>query len=278
MFSEKFIQYFHYDPLVIFRQSRTPAALYARQKWMHEGETKQWRSDFAATVEDLLAGQSTIGSWQNDPLFTIHRLFGLHLTVRNRNEEIDRALSWLLSQDIVQKVEVDFSRSSEMMHASDLRNLPFSSGNYEHVILCATLFLASIFGYEYDERVINAYETLLRASKAFRGKWCTWSCSNNFLRACIVHPACRESDRLKSFVSELYNVQGNDGGWPMPIPFYQTVNALGHIDTEQSDAILQRAFCRLREIQNRDGTWGRTEKEWKTFLIVHAIKRKSSLL
>ncbi len=50
-----------YDPLHIFRNSRTPAALYARQKWMHEGETKHWKSDFDAIVDDLLSEQGRNG-------------------------------------------------------------------------------------------------------------------------------------------------------------------------------------------------------------------------
>ena len=35
-----------YDPYQIFRLSKTPAGLYARQKWLGEVETPQWKSDF----------------------------------------------------------------------------------------------------------------------------------------------------------------------------------------------------------------------------------------
>ena len=54
------------------------------------------------------------------------------------------------------------------------------------------------------------------------------------------------------------------------------MNALGHLNLAQSDNLLERAFRRLKEKQNRDGTWGSTQKEWNTFLVVHTIKRKSS--
>jgi hypothetical protein len=30
-------------------------------------------------------------------------------------------------------------------------------------------------------------------------------------------------------------------------------------------------------IQNRDGTWGRIQKEWTTFLVVHALRRSAVL-
>jgi hypothetical protein len=275
---EMFIQYFRYDPLIIFRNSRTPAGLYARQKWIQEGDTKAWQSDFRETVETLFSGQRRNGSWEDAPLITIHRLFGLHLTVRNRNEQIDRALEWLLSLDIVRRGRVHFSRKSDVIYGHELRSLPFTRGCYDHVVTCAILFLASLFGHEFDEQVITVYDRLARTPRGSKGKWCSWSCSNNFLRACIVHPDFRESDGLKSLVSALLEVQRSDGNWPAPIPFYPTVNALGHLDKEDADLMLGRAFRKLHQNQNRDGTWGRTDKEWKTFLIVHALKRKSSLL
>jgi hypothetical protein len=58
------------------------------------------------------------------------------------------------------------------------------------------------------------------------------------------------------------------------VPFYQTVNALAHLNLSQADIQLERAFKRLHEMQRRDGSWGRSQREWNTFLIVHALKNK----
>jgi len=80
------------------------------------------------------------------------------------------------------------------------------------------------------------------------------------------------------YVRKLGKLQRPEGNWPPQIPFYQTVNALGHLDFIQSDDLLRRSFLTLREKQNKDGTWGSTQKEWNTFLIVHAMQRKSHLL
>jgi hypothetical protein len=109
------------------------------------------------------------------------------------------------------------------------------------------------------------------------GKWCTWSCSYNFLRAFVVHSEYRESKPVRLFLSRLEEVQKADGSWPIQIPFYQTLNALGHLNLAHSDELLKRAFRRLREKQSKDGTWGRTQKEWNTFLIVHAMLKKGHL-
>jgi hypothetical protein len=35
-----------YDPYQIFRFSKTPIGLYARQKWLGEADTDQWKIDF----------------------------------------------------------------------------------------------------------------------------------------------------------------------------------------------------------------------------------------
>lgn len=278
MHKENYLQYLYHDPLLIFLNSKTPTGLYARQRWLEQGDAESWKVDFNQTVYELFLGQKMNGSWEDSPLLTIRRLFGLHLTVRNRNKQIEEAIEWLFSQYIFSKEKEPLVRRSAFVPASDLQNLPFSRGCYDHFMTCAILFLASLFGYAYDERVLRTYDKLENNGKGKKEKWCNWSCSNNFLRACIVHPEYKDCERVRFFVSALQKVQKNGGLWPAPIPFYQTVNALGHLDTEQSDDILIRAFRKLRENQNKEGTWGRTDKEWKTFLIVHAIKRKGLLL
>jgi len=46
-----------YDPYQVFRSSKTPAGLYARQKWLGEAESRQWKIDFEETVSTLFADQ-----------------------------------------------------------------------------------------------------------------------------------------------------------------------------------------------------------------------------
>ena len=78
--------------LQIFEVSKTPAGLYARQKWRREEGSDEWRRDFDATVKGLRAGQFSNGSWNNSVITTIRRLFGLHLTVREPDEAIRKGL------------------------------------------------------------------------------------------------------------------------------------------------------------------------------------------
>ena len=112
----------HHWPYAIFRSSRTPPGLYARQKWLQEASSPLWKADFDATVSDLYRGRSDDGLWAGSPIDTIHRLFGLHLTVRTSNPTIDKSLDALLN------IESDAMWAEETiaMPEERLRGLPFA--------------------------------------------------------------------------------------------------------------------------------------------------------
>lgn len=43
-----------YDPYQVFRFSKTPVSLYARQKWLGEAGTSQWKIDFKESVGERI--------------------------------------------------------------------------------------------------------------------------------------------------------------------------------------------------------------------------------
>lgn len=262
-----------YNPLQVFSSSKTPAGLYARQKWLEEGNSEKWRLDFEDIVSKLLDGQSPDGSWGRNPLTTIQRLFGLHLTVRNRTEPVAKALHQLIAQmDKLfprRLIPLEGHRNPE-----NLKGLPFRPGCSGFFLYGATLFLSTIFGLHEHKSVVNAYEKLAVMGSKDNGRWCGWACSNNILRAFVVHPEFARSRVVHQAVEALGRAQRKSGEWGHGIPFYQTVNALAHLDLPGAEAQLEVAFNRLRETQRKDGAWGRGEKEWNTFLAVHALKNK----
>jgi hypothetical protein len=97
-----------YDPYRTFHGSKTPVGLYARQKWLDDVETAEWKADFDETVTALLAHQLPDGSWGRSALTTISRLFGLHLTIRSPSHQIDKALRRLIE---IQDSDGTWSRS-----------------------------------------------------------------------------------------------------------------------------------------------------------------------
>ena len=95
------------DPYQIFQFSKTPAGLYARQKWLGEVQSGQWKNDFQETVDVLLSDQSPDGSWHQDTAATLKHLFGLHLTVRSANAQIEAAQALPVVTSLAQKYQAE---------------------------------------------------------------------------------------------------------------------------------------------------------------------------
>ena len=93
----------------------------------------------------------------------------------------------------------------------------------------------------------------------------------------MVHPRYAGSKAVALAVKNLGQVQKETGIWAESIPFYLTVNVLAHLDSTEGDAQLSVAFEHLYKTQGRDGTWSRSQPEWNTFLVIHALKNKGEL-
>ncbi len=265
-----------YNPYRIFRSSKTPVGLYARQKWLDEAKTDQWQLDFDETVSSLMAEQLPDGSWQQSILATIEHLFGLHLTARSCEPRIDAALDWLLSRTNLQTNEKDLLGGPVSPEAT-LVGLPFVSSQPVMFLAAAALFLASIFGRDKNQTVLAKYRWLSAIGEKNRGHWGDQASSHNIFRAMVVHPnysTCRATVLAVEFLA---NLQSSAGSWGIHLPFYQTLNALAHLKLTQADKQLEPALQWLYDNQNSDGTWSQTEPEWNTFLAIHALRSKKLL-
>ncbi|MFO7739986.1 MAG: hypothetical protein R6V46_16020 [Desulfatiglandaceae bacterium] len=264
-----------FDPYQVFQGSKTPAGLYARKKWLKEDQSS-YQHDFEETVRFLLLGQCSDGSWDRSFIQTIGRLFWFHLTVREAIEPVREGLDWLLDQ-----ASIFFNRKrmhlKEKIAKNDLAGLPFTKSSSVVLITSAILFLSCVFGRGADPKVLKFYAWLEAQGSEGSGRWCGWSAYNNILRAFVVHPHYAESRAVTLAVRNLRHAQRASGIWPGDIPFYQTVNALAHLDAAEGDAQLASAFERLYKTQRRDGTWSRSQPEWHSFLAVHALKNKGEL-
>jgi len=266
-----------YDPFLIFRSSKTPAGLYARQKWLQEFDTPQWQRDFQETVSSLWADQLPDGSWQRLALTTIVRLFGLHLTVRSSSPQIEYALKWLLTKIELQSQAIRVYWEGPVGR-SDLTGLPFTPSRTDMFLTGATLFLHTIFGRQDAPTVLTFYRWLCKKWVNSTGGWLDAASSHNIFRALVVHPEFAKDAATTLMIERLSELQTDKGDWGHELPFYQTLNALAHSKLPQAESQLERAVARLIKIQNSDGTWGRHEPEWNTFLSVHALKNKGFVL
>jgi len=78
-------------------------------------------------------------------------------------------------------------------------------------------------------------------------------------------------------VNALATIQRPEGTWIPGVPFFKTINTLAHLNIPQANRQFENALARLVRTQSPDGSWGKVEPEWSTFLVVHALKRKSIL-
>ena len=265
-----------HDPFHVFRGSQTPAGLYARQKWLGEADTPGWQTDFQEVVEKLLADQMPDGSWQHAITATITALFGLHLTVRSADGRIGDALNWLLSNIQIRAEGIEVQTEAGVKGAA-LEGLPLVSSRAEMLLIGAALFLCSIFNRQSDPAVLSVYHRLNNDNLINDSLTRDIASMHNIFRALVVHPVYAHEDLTAAAVGTYADLQKKEGDWGNRLPFYQTVNALAHLDLPAAQVQLECAFARLLETQNSDGTWGRCDTEWNTFLCIHALKNKGIL-
>lgn len=266
----------HHDPFAVFEQSRTPCGLYARRRWRGEGETEEFRRDFAAAVDTILADQSPDGHWDYSVLRTARHLFDLHLTVRDRTDPADRALDWLTGQaeDLFVR---NRTRSEPSVSPIDLGPLPFVGSRNDVFVTSAALFLETVMGGGDRPRTLALYGRLA-AECLDNPRWqADPAALTNILRALAVHPRYREDAAARLIVEKLAEAQGPDGDWGGRFPPYLTVNALAHLRLPEVEPPLTAAFARIQETQAEDGTWGEAHPEWATFLVVHALIQRGHL-
>jgi len=265
-----------YDPLQIFKASKTPAGLYARQKWLNESGKAQWQDDFHETLNALMSGQSDDGSWNQSPFETVRRLFGLHLTRRNKTVEIEKALDWLMKHTLNHNAS---SLAALIAPASPdaFAGLPFIPGQTHLSIVCMTLFLATVFQRDQEPDVLAHYHLLSQWVAQNASVMDTASDKSNALRALVVHKKFAEDRATATLVNDLEQIQAPSGYWSDSVPFFQTVNALAHLHLEQANRQWDKMPAILCRTQNSDGSWGSEDREWNTFLVVHALKNKGCL-
>lgn len=266
----------HCDPFKIFKGSKSPAGLYARQKWLNESENRRWREDFTETVAALQSYPFPEIHSYREAMHHIRNLFGLHLTVRSSTAGIDDALLQLFSRIDIQsdRIKVGIADGD---HTVDLSALPFTKSRPDTLFVSASLFLASIFGRNQDPQVLGLYEWLCEMGIGDDGLWLDKESTHNAFRALVVHPQYCKTRATGSVVAYIAEHQSDEGDWGSRFPFCQTLNALAHLDLPEVSNQLDRAFHHVCKIQNSDGTWGQSEHEWNTFLVVHAMKNRGLL-
>jgi hypothetical protein len=196
--------------------------------------------------------------------------------MRSSTAQIDTALTWLLGKIALQAEKIRVG-VEDVTAIATLEGLPFIKSRPDMFLTGAALFLSTIFGRQNDPDVLACYQWLSSEGIKNQGRWFDEASSHNVLRAMVVHPGFAKDKATVLAAKHLAELQTDAGDWDYDLPFYQTLNALAHLDLHQADEQLENAFVLLLKNQNIDGTWSKSEPEWNTFLAIHALKNKGLL-
>jgi prenyltransferase/squalene oxidase-like repeat protein len=263
-----------YNPLCFLRKDSSIFGTAARYRW-----------DSASETEIDLPAQETNGSINNSVVETVSHLYNISLFRYKSDVKIDAALNWLLEYEhkpLAYNCNDGASYSNMFFKTSridnekirKLKGLPFTMGCSGFFKTGAVLYLTSHFGKLEDERVRKAYKNIVSIPQYRKGWYCSPSCGNNLFQAVVKHPIYSAGRAVDQNLAYLRSKQLDNGSWSGGLPFYPIVNALSYLKQVDADRILSKAIEKLINSQNKDGSWGRTDKALKTYLILDAMERK----
>lgn len=273
-----------YSPYGIFKGSTTPYGLYARLNWMSES-TAKLKGAAERLAESICRDQLDNGSWGESILETSENLHILSLLAPDRALVGGKAVDWLLEKEYAPMVLISgdgspynglfFRMSRKDTHEIYRRDdLFFNRGCSGFVKTGAALYFSGIFGRKEETRVAGAFKSLDKVLEVRGGRWCSLACSNNILRGYVSHPKKRNSPQTREALAHLEKVQMGTGGWKTIPYFYHTFNTVASSKLPSARRQVERAMSRILRSQNRDGTWGKRHREFKTFMVLDGLHRQ----
>ncbi len=270
-----------YDPYGIFYRNSSPFGLYARKKWLQEDKKSAFKLDFNRTVSKIYAAQKEDGSWNYSAVDTARELFSLHLTVREKTAQIQKALEWLMNLRTAgaRKKSVNGEKNSDALFPPLRHTLPFLPSGKRCFLNAAILFLATVFQLDEKSEYRKIYAEW-QSEIIHSGKTLTPAERNNILRAYVVNPNQENQPLIDKIIGSLKKQQTKRGDWGEEYDFFQLFNALAHSSSVDADLQVRKALPLVFASQKTDGTWGARPLQnpvFATFLTIHALKNKGLL-
>lgn len=277
-----------YDPFAPFVNDLSPLGIYVRRDILGQ-RTPELALARNQHLSRLKSEQMSNGSWKDRVVPTIENLFHLILLGDAGSTVGEQAVDWLFNDHIESggKKHAAAHLPGGILHVlsrSDgqairqRRNLITNRGCAVLVKTGAALYFSAFFNLEGDPRVIDAFRALDQLYSQRRRKWCSYPCSNNVLRAYVSHPLKKSSRTTKSALSRLEHIQTRTGIWKGIPDFHHTVHIVATSTLPSAGRQFERAYQHLHKTQNQDGTWGRRDQLFKTFLVLDALVHQGYLV
>jgi hypothetical protein len=276
-----------YEPYAVFKRRSNPYALYARTHWMGEPVSRV-KDATKRRVDSITKSQKKDGSWKGSVVKTVENLYVLSLLAPQRSDVGVRGVDWLLEKGEPPTVRISGDGSpytglpfkvghEDVRQIYTRRDLPFHQGCSGFFKAGAALYFSGIFSKTDDERVAIAFKSLDKTLRIRGGKWCNVACSGNILRGYVAHPRKGNSSQTKRALRYMEQVQTKAGGWKGTPFFYQAFNTIAQSDLPSARRQVARAMNRIVRTQNPDGTWGRSNTEFNTFMVLDGLHRHGVL-
>ena len=222
--------------------------------------------------ERTIADQSADGSWDQLFVKTANNLWNLSLIGCDaKDNSVKRGLEWLLSiQRQSYRGYPGFFLSSRK-DAGLMRSTLYGEFGPGCSIFYQTTYavhLFHIFGFDHLREVQTTVNSYLHF---WRPNWCGSWCNLNVLRMLIEHALSRDSEQVKDGLTYFAKRQTKTGAWKA-YPFYHTFHALSRSKHDIAKEQLEKALPSIIKRQNKDGSWGKKERETTTFLVLDALK------
>ncbi len=265
------------NPLNYVASLESPVGVYLRSA-IFKKEAKADTALKKKLYEKTVADQSADGSWDQLFVRTANNLWNLSLLGYDAEDRsVKKGLEWLLSiQRHQYRGYPGFFYSNNRRDPSVMRSTFYGEFGPGCTIFYQTTYaihLFHTFGFDDNRQVQTTVKSYL---KFWRPDWCGAWCTINVLRMLIEHSLSAESKRVESGLKYLAKRQTKTGAWK-GFPFYHTFHALSRAPHVLAKKQFKKALPSVVRRQNRDGSWGRKERETETFLALDALRNAGAM-
>ncbi len=265
------------NPMNYVASLESPVGVYLRRD-IFKKEAKADTTLKRRLYKNTVADQSADGSWDQLFVRTANNLWNLALLGYDAEDrKVRKGLEWLLSiQRHQYRGYPGFFHSNNRKDPSVMRSTFYGEFGPGCTIFYQTTYaihLLHTFGFDDNRQVQTTVKSYLQF---WRPDWCGAWCTINVLRMLIEHPLSAESKQVESGLKYLTKRQTITGAWK-GFPFYHTFHALSRAHHAAAKKQFKKALPSVVRRQNKDGSWGRKERETETFLILDALKNVGAL-
>ncbi|MFQ6107661.1 MAG: hypothetical protein ACE5QF_08790 [Thermoplasmata archaeon] len=259
------------DPLDYVERLESPIGVYLRREVF--GRRKGDEAIRRDLREGIVSQQSSDGSWDQLFVHTANKLWDLALLGYGpKDPSVKRGLDWILTtQRHRYNNQPGFFYSSNRRDPSLMRETSYGEFGPGCTIFYQTAYAVHLFHILNLDNKKQVQQTVKSYLKFWTPDWCGAWCTVNILRILIEHPLSARSRRVQAGLKHFAERQTKTGAWK-GYPFYHTFHALSRAEQKIAERQIENALPSVIRRQNRDGSWGKSNRETDTFLVLDALR------